>query len=76
MGPSVFISIWLLKVDFTEVILSINSLTSDAPLKARFILKTTSLAFNGVPSEKTTPSRSLNPHVSGPVADHEVANCG
>ena len=43
--------------DFTEVILSINSLTSDAPLKARLILNTTSLAFNGEPSENTTPSR-------------------
>ena len=46
MGPSVLISTWLLKVVFTEVILSINSLTSDAPLKARLILNTTSLAFN------------------------------
>ena len=58
------------------MILSISSIISDAPESALLILNSTSLALSAFPSEKTTPSRRVNTHVSGSVASHDVANCG
>ena len=73
-GPSVLISIVLPSKALTEVILSISSLTSEAPERALFILNSTSLALRELPSSNFTPFLRVNTQVSGSEVFQEVAN--